>query len=162
MPTCEIASVKLCFVATDVIKCNSSAGTAKRTQIQIWRYQTITNICSTCLYLGTVWISFNLHWLAYNEVRRAMWSSHKWPILHPPKIGLWLHPCWQGSWGQHGAHLGPTGPRWAPRLPHDLCYLGYFGHYLEMNSIGRCCVRVVAHVRCYLLKFFGQRQIRQW
>ena len=23
-----------------------------------------------------------------------------------------------------GAHLGPTGPRWAPCWPHDLCYLG--------------------------------------
>ena len=25
----------------------------------------------------------------------------------------------------HGAHLGPTGPRWAPWWPHELCYLGY-------------------------------------
>ena len=24
------------------------------------------------------------------------------------------HPWWQGSWGQDWAHLGPTGPRWAP------------------------------------------------
>ena len=32
----------------------------------------------------------------------------------------------QGSWGQHGAHLGPTGPRWAPCWPHKLCYLGCF------------------------------------
>ena len=30
-------------------------------------------------------------------------------------------PC---SWGQHGAHLGPTWPRWAPSGPHELCYLG--------------------------------------
>ena len=30
----------------------------------------------------------------------------------------------QGSWGQHGAHLGPTGPRWAPSWPHEHCYLG--------------------------------------
>ena len=28
-----------------------------------------------------------------------------------------------GSWGQHGAHLGPTGPRWAPCWPHEPCYL---------------------------------------
>ena len=26
-------------------------------------------------------------------------------------------PWQQGSWGQHGAHLGPTGPRWAPCWP---------------------------------------------
>ena len=30
------------------------------------------------------------------------------------------------SWGQHGAHLGPTGPSWAPCWPHELCYLGPF------------------------------------
>ena len=34
------------------------------------------------------------------------------------------HPWQQGSWGQHGAHLRPTGPRWAPCWPHELCYLG--------------------------------------
>ena len=35
------------------------------------------------------------------------------------------HPRKQGSWGQHGAHLGPTGPRWAPCWPHESCYPGY-------------------------------------
>ena len=30
------------------------------------------------------------------------------------------------SWGQHGAQLGPTGPRWAPCWPRELCYLGCF------------------------------------
>ena len=29
----------------------------------------------------------------------------------------WI-PWEQGSWDQHGAHLGPTGPRWAPCWPH--------------------------------------------
>ena len=33
-------------------------------------------------------------------------------------------PRQQGSWGQHRAHLGPTGPRWALCWPHELCYLG--------------------------------------
>ena len=28
------------------------------------------------------------------------------------------------SWGQHGAHLGPAGPRWAPCWPHEPCYRG--------------------------------------
>ena len=27
--------------------------------------------------------------------------------------------------GQHGAHLGPTRPRWAPCWPHEPCYLGF-------------------------------------
>ena len=31
---------------------------------------------------------------------------------------------WQSSWGQHGAHLGPDGPRWAPCWPHEPCYQG--------------------------------------
>ena len=40
-----------------------------------------------------------------------------------------IHIPWsQGSWGPHGAHLGPTGPRWAPCWPHDPCYLGYHCH----------------------------------
>ena len=29
------------------------------------------------------------------------------------------------TWGLHGAHLRPTGPRWAPCWPHDPCYLGF-------------------------------------
>ena len=40
-------------------------------------------------------------------------------------------PWQQGSWGQHGAHMGPTGPRWAPCWPHELCYLGIpFSQYV--------------------------------
>ena len=35
-----------------------------------------------------------------------------------------FEPWYQGSWDQHGAHLGPTGPRWVPCWPHELCYLG--------------------------------------
>ena len=27
----------------------------------------------------------------------------------------------------HGANMGPTGPRWAPCWPHELCYLGRHG-----------------------------------
>ena len=28
------------------------------------------------------------------------------------------------SWGQHGAHLGPVGPKWAPCWPHEPSYQG--------------------------------------
>ena len=45
------------------------------------------------------------------------------------------------SWRQHGAHLGPTGPRWAPCWPHELCHLGnerkystHFGHWEQYGS----------------------------
>ena len=37
------------------------------------------------------------------------------------------HPWQQGLWGQHGAQLGPTGPRWAPYWSHEPCYLGHLG-----------------------------------
>ena len=33
-------------------------------------------------------------------------------------------PRRQGSWGQHWAHLGPVGSRWAPCWPHEPCYQG--------------------------------------
>ena len=33
-----------------------------------------------------------------------------------PLIARFMGPTW--------AHLGPTGPRWAPCWPHELCYLG--------------------------------------
>ena len=37
----------------------------------------------------------------------------------------WIYiPRSQGSCGQHGAHLGPVGPRWAPCWPHEPCYQG--------------------------------------
>ena len=36
-------------------------------------------------------------------------------------VAVWfitpLLPWYQSSWGQHGAHLGPDGPRWAPCWP---------------------------------------------
>ena len=54
----------------------------------------------------------------------------------------------QSSWGQHGAHLGPVGPRWAPYCPHEPCYQGSYttchihqgGRYWELdNSIFNNC-----------------------
>ena len=37
--------------------------------------------------------------------------------------------------GQHGAHLGPVGPRWAPCWPHEPCYQGC--HY---NDVIKCAI----------------------
>ena len=35
-------------------------------------------------------------------------------------------PREQSVLGQHGAHLGPVGPRWAPCWPHEPCCQGPF------------------------------------
>ena len=37
-----------------------------------------------------------------------------------------ITPRKQSSWGQHGAHLGPAGPRWAPFWPPEPCYQGLY------------------------------------
>ena len=34
----------------------------------------------------------------------------------------------------HGANMGPTGPRWSPCWPHELCYLGYTSQYHKNES----------------------------
>ena len=81
----------------------------------------------------------------------------------------------QGSWSQHGAHLGPVGPRWAPRWSHELCYQG--SHYqvdgwpaircrgnhcqahfcfIESLAPGRCGSNfksVISEHMCYTLQF---------
>ena len=43
-------------------------------------------------------------------------------------------PREQSSWGQHGAHLGPVGPRWAPCQPHEPCYQGRFIHWKHSEN----------------------------
>ena len=53
----------------------------------------------------------NQDWSKWNE-------STQWSLVMP--VLLWK----QSSWGQHGAYLGPTGPRWAPCRPCEPCYLG--------------------------------------
>ena len=50
----------------------------------------------------------------------VQWYSHS--SVRP----IWTIPRQQSSWGQHGAHLGPVGPRWAPCWPHEPYYQGTF------------------------------------
>ena len=74
-------------------------------------------------------------------------SSRASPIYHCHCTGWVAHqqPWWQGVWGQHGTHLGTTGPRWAPCWPHELCYLG--------NTPGTTGPRLAPcwpHELCYL------------
>ena len=71
---------------------------------------------------------------------------HNWHALPDSKI----HGAnvGQGSCGQHGAHLGPGGPRWAPCWPHELCYLGCLPWRCDM-----CCVQRLTNVLSVLLLY---------
>ena len=63
----------------------------------------------------------SLHWIRhqseYSAVtdRCSVWKSVV-PIMAITLIARFMGPTW--------AHLGSTGPRWAPCWPHEFCYLG--------------------------------------
>ena len=79
------------------------------------------------------WTKSGSHASISNEVKvssRCIALNHleAWHILD---MNMWmcestlvpmLLPRWQTSWGQHGAHLGPIGPRWAPCWPQEPYY----------------------------------------
>ena len=56
------------------------------------------------------------------EVVRRMYTTHNVGsccLLFANKRRRWQSPR-----GQHGAHLGPVSPRWAPCWAHEPCYQG--------------------------------------
>ena len=64
-------------------------------------------------------------------------------------------PRLQGSWGQHKAHLGPTGPRWVPCWPHELCYLGSSHYSLQhclINTVSEICRLRINHLKEFTSK----------
>ena len=65
-------------------------------------------------HMDTQWHRiYNLtHWGLVMDICISKLDYHKF---------LWE----QSLWGQHGAHLGPTRPRWAPCWPYKPCYLGH-------------------------------------
>ena len=83
---------------------------------------------------------------ASRALRNLVWCTQKSynGIVNsrPVEINLILSRK-QISWGQHGAHLGPVDPRWAPCWPHEPCYQGsclirkrrWQRHFLTAGSI---------------------------
>ena len=73
------------------------------------------------------------------DIKCTKWKEH----VSLPTATPWFQDdihWWHGSWGQQGAHLGPTGPRCAPCWPHELCYPG---RYIFANGYsGWPCARV--------------------
>ena len=49
----------------------------------------------------------------YRTYKRIVWKQS---AIVSPQIAKFM--------GQHGTHLGPVGPRWAPCWPHEPCYEG--------------------------------------
>ena len=71
-----------------------------------------------------------------------------------------MQPRLQSSWGQHGAHLGPVGPRLAPCWPHEPCYQG--GHHIGnvYESTVRCLDICIAS--CFWLLHQGRVMALCW
>ena len=62
-------------------------------------------------------------WITYTMKEKR--GFHLFNSLLDPQISAITNcnaPRKHGSWGQHGAHLGPVGLRWAPCWPHESCY----------------------------------------
>ena len=68
----------------------------------------------------------------------------------------WI-PWYQGSWGQHGAHLGPTGPRWVPWWHHELCYLGTHTECVELMEPFYIIVFFLILLHLFSHWFFDER-----
>ena len=71
------------------------------------------------------------------------WHNHCSEIIVSP----WL----QGSWGQHGAHLGPIGPKWAPCWPHEPWYLGCYMQW-NINQNAYIVIKKRDILKCHLQK----------
>ena len=81
---------------------------------------------STCL--SSSWLM--AHWgntASTATLNTASWTYNKTHYQGYKHTGnkLTTWPWEQGSWGQYGAQLGSTEPRWVPCWPHELYYLGY-------------------------------------
>ena len=106
------------------------------------------------ILLGYMHYSRQRAFISFNHIPSVTVSGHpRWLIFsgHPRWLITRLsvtadvavssgrrHPWEHSSWSRDGAHLGPTGHRWAPCWPHELCYLGLVStlHYAEID--GHC------------------------
>ena len=70
-------------------------------------------------------LCFDFTWINHSdlfiEVVIMSYVSMITSIWHLQWEGIIPDSKEQSLWGQHGAHLGPIGPRWAPCWPHKLC-----------------------------------------
>ena len=85
-----------------------------------------------------LWIKKALH----IGIKRLLAVRFK-PRPQAVRLGIkMIVPREQSSWGQHGAHLGPVGPRWAPCWPHEPCYQG-IARELDDRRLGKTSYSLV-------------------
>ena len=79
-------------------------------------------ITSINVFRAIKWQSPSVTSILSAAIQPPVWSlqAHGIHINEPSLIARFM--------GQHGAQLGPRGPRWAPCWPHELCYLGTLLH----------------------------------
>ena len=114
---------------------------SSRYQVVKWAWKHTWNITSTSLRgqwvnhssadKDGVWSTFDVSWFVgsrhgLNLVLNVEQYEHVSGISLDAGIKVRLHPWQPGSRGQHGAHLGPVVPRWAPCRSHEPCSLGLF------------------------------------
>ena len=88
-----------------------------------WYFVLITPLISVIsCSMGSPALSLHPSWLI--PTIEWQWSFHQGtPGGHAavPLIARFMGPAW--------AHLGPTGPKWVPCWPHELCSLGRFHRF---------------------------------
>ena len=103
-----------------------------------------------CLYCGCKYLTGGdeariSNCIKHNSLGCSYWSisqtqEYTWGCVYMRSMSV---VCRNDSDSKvHGAHLGLTGPRWAPCWPHELCYLG-------------SCVGVQLTVFCWAVKWFS-------
>ena len=75
--------------------------------------------------------------IVFSHERNNASNHRQCDCLFKPKAMGTTMPWYQGSWGQHGGHLGPTGPRWALCRSHESCYPGVRLHYTVLILVRR-------------------------
>ena len=128
------AAMHLCHVATvKVIRC-----TLVDTQLMEdeREREVMASISEGCVWYSNSSIVSNLK-LLFNSrntstISQRLTSKATWPWITGP---VYMQTLIANFMGQHGVHLGPTGPRWAPCWPHKLCYLGILERSLVITVL---------------------------
>ena len=85
---------------------------------------------------GLLWLGTS----AKNDRYSVTWATHTSQVTALPLVRA--IPWEQSLCGQHGAHLGPAGPRWAPCWPHEPCYQGSVVTLVLEKQRGKIWVKI--------------------